>query len=231
MTTKSPWSFADVLQRHVGALVPALAVLVVQHRVAMREGAAARVLAGQAHVVAVRRAATRRRGSRPCPSRPAACPRPSALRASMTRSTRGCSLKPSGTVVSLLGQALQLRAAARACRPRRSTSTLRNGAQSTANLLLKLESTGLDGLLARVERRRGSVLIIASGSSARDHALRDQLVGVQLARARVLRDLLVHQRLRDERLVLLVVAELAEADEVDHHVLVELAGGSRARAA
>jgi hypothetical protein len=50
----------------------------------------------------------------------------------------------------------------------------------------------------------------------------DQLVGVQLARARVLRDLLVHQRLRHHRLVLLVVAELAEADDVDDDVLVEL---------
>ena len=54
------------------------------------------------------------------------------------------------------------------------------------------------------------------------HVLRDEPVGVELARARVLRDLLVHQRLRHRRLVLLVVAELAEADDVDHHVLVEL---------
>ena len=36
------------------------------------------------------------------------------------------------------------------------------------------------------------------------------------------RDLLVHQRLRQAGRVLLVVAELAEADDVDHHVLAEL---------
>ena len=52
--------------------------------------------------------------------------------------------------------------------------------------------------------------------------LRNEPVRVELARAGVLRDLLVHQRLRDRRLVLLVVAELPEADDVDHHVLVEL---------
>lgn len=33
---------------------------------------------------------------------------------------------------------------------------------------------------------------------------------------------LVHQRLRDRRRVLLVVAELAEADDIDDHVLMEL---------
>ena len=53
-------------------------------------------------------------------------------------------------------------------------------------------------------------------------ALRGQTVRVQLARTGVLGDLLVHQRLRERRRVLLVVAELAEADDVDHHVLVEL---------
>ena len=37
----------------------------------------------------------------------------------------------------------------------------------------------------------------------------------------MLRDALVHERLRDHRLVGLVVAEAAEADEVDEHVLVE----------
>ena len=45
---------ADVLQRDVAALVPALAVLVVQHGVAVREGAATHVLAREAHVIAVR---------------------------------------------------------------------------------------------------------------------------------------------------------------------------------
>jgi hypothetical protein len=64
-------------------------------------------------------------------------------------------------------------------------------------------------------------LTISSPESA-SKALRRQLVGVQLARAGVLGDLAVHQRLRQRRRVLLVVAELAETDDVDHHVLAEL---------
>src|SRR5207248_5944280 len=40
---------ADVLQRDVDARIPLLAVLVVQHRVAMRERAAAAVLSREAH--------------------------------------------------------------------------------------------------------------------------------------------------------------------------------------
>jgi hypothetical protein len=59
------------------------------------------------------------------------------------------------------------------------------------------------------------------GIAVGDHALRLKLVGIELARAGMLGDLLVHQRLRHHRLVLLVVAELAEADDVDHHVLLE----------
>ncbi len=60
------------------------------------------------------------------------------------------------------------------------------------------------------------------GIIRRDHALLHQLFSVQRARARMLRNRLVHQRLRDSRRVLLVVTELAEADDVDDDVLVEL---------
>ena len=53
-------------------------------------------------------------------------------------------------------------------------------------------------------------------------ALRCQLFSVQLARAGVSTDLLVHQRLRQAWGVLLVVAQFAEANDVQHHVVVEL---------
>ena len=59
------------------------------------------------------------------------------------------------------------------------------------------------------------------GVGHRDHAFGDQLLGVDLARRRVLADLLVHHRLRRRRLVGFVVAEAAIADQVDDHVLVE----------
>src|SRR5690606_41608269 len=42
----------DVLQRNVGAVIPALAVLVVQHGVPVGEGAATGILTGDAHSVA-----------------------------------------------------------------------------------------------------------------------------------------------------------------------------------
>jgi hypothetical protein len=48
-----------------------------------------------------------------------------------------------------------------------------------------------------------------------------ELVGVETARARMLGDLLVHQRLGQRGGVLLVVAQLAETDDVDDHVLLE----------
>jgi hypothetical protein len=55
-----------------------------------------------------------------------------------------------------------------------------------------------------------------------DLALGDQLLGVQLPQPRVLLDLLVHQRLRERRVVLLVVPVPPVAPHVDHHVAVEL---------
>src|SRR3954468_8711926 len=42
-------AFANVLQRNIGARVPALAVLVVPHRVAMKKSTATAVLPGQAY--------------------------------------------------------------------------------------------------------------------------------------------------------------------------------------
>ena len=61
------------------------------------------------------------------------------------------------------------------------------------------------------------------GLLPRQHALLDQLLLVELAHARVRVDLLDHQRLRVRGLVLLVVAEAAVADEIDHDVVAEAA--------
>ena len=60
------------------------------------------------------------------------------------------------------------------------------------------------------------------GAVCRKQRLCHQFVGIQLARARVLADLIVHERLRERRGVLFVVSELAEAHDVDHHILGEL---------
>ena len=97
----------------------------------------------------------------------------------------------------------------------------RNGCPVDRVLALVVGEHRVVAALAGVERgaRR---LDHRVGAVGRQHALRDQLVAVELARSRVRRDLLVHQRLRHRRRVLLVVAELAEADDVDDDVLVEL---------
>ena len=88
-------------------------------------------------------------------------------------------------------------------------------------LALEVGQHRIDGVLAGVHGGAvgGHHLV---GAALGQHALGDQLVTVQLARAGVLADLGVHQRLRQHRRVLLVVAELAEAHDVDHHVLVEV---------
>ena len=55
-----------------------------------------------------------------------------------------------------------------------------------------------------------------------EHALLDQALGVDLAGRGMILDLAVHQRLGTARLVGLVVAATTVADQVDHHVLLEL---------
>ena len=54
------------------------------------------------------------------------------------------------------------------------------------------------------------------------HIFLDQPLRIQRARARMLANEAIHERLGDQRFVLLVVAQLAEAHQVDHHILVEL---------
>ena len=55
-----------------------------------------------------------------------------------------------------------------------------------------------------------------------NHPLAHQTVCIDLARARMRRDLFVHQRLGDGGGVLLVVAQFAETNNVHHHVVMEL---------
>src|SRR3546814_9892492 len=53
-------------------------------------------------------------------------------------------------------------------------------------------------------------------------ALSDKLVGIHFTRARMLADAFVHQGLRQRWGILFVVAQLAEADNIDHDVVMEL---------
>ena len=146
-------------------------------------------------------------------------PRPIAARSASTFSTSGCTLKLAGTVVmraarrliSASGSAVSAAVGPLAAEERRPVDRV---------LALEVGQHRVAGVLAFVERGT-QLLDHAVRPVGGQHALRHQLVAVQAPRARVLGDLLVHQRLRQARRVLLVVAELAEADDVDDHVLVE----------
>ncbi len=110
----------------------------------------------------------------------------------------------------------------------------RQGRVGRVGPLLVEEGRPVDGVLALEVGQHRVDRVLAGfhrGAVGLDHVVRarlaqrataDQLVAVHLAGAGVLTDLLVHQRLGHRRRVLLVVAELAEAHDVDHHVLVEL---------
>ena len=87
-------------------------------------------------------------------------------------------------------------------------------------LALEVAQHGVDRVLAGIHGSTvGFEHVIAQRIA---HALNGQFLCVQLARAGVGSDFLVHQRLGQRRGVLLVVAQLAEAGDVHHHILTEL---------
>ena len=142
-----------------------------------------------------------------------------ARRSAIIFSTRGCSLKFAGHRRRLDAELLQAR--------HRHAGV---GGVGPVPVLVRRPVDDERRLVVRQHRRVRVIALVHRRAIRRDHrvgvlggdhAFGDQPVGVELARARMLVDLLVHQRLRDHRLVGLVVAEPAEADEVDEHVLVE----------
>ena len=76
--------------------------------------------------------------------------------------------------------------------------------------------------LIAVSIRSRATFTISSYCACVSRPSRDQPLGVLLARLLWRRDLPVHHRLGEARLVLLVVAVLAVAPQVDHHVALEL---------
>ena len=67
------------------------------------------------------------------------------------------------------------------------------------------------------------------GLAVTQHARLDETLGIELPRRRMARDRAVHQRLGEGRLVGLVMAVPAIAEQVDDDVLLEFAGGIRQR--
>ena len=208
-----------MLQGHVSAFVELLAVLVVQHRVAVREGATAAVFARQAHWVA--------RGHQRGKSHVLAhAPVNVDLAAPHGRAV----------VNHLLHQRMQFEVGRNRGDALGQAAELgqRQGRVGGVGPLLVQERGPVDRVLALEvgQHRIDRVLACLHGCTVSlDHVVRtgltqraaaNQLVAVHLAGAGVLTDLLVHQRLGHRGRVLLVVTELAETHDVDHHVLVEL---------
>ena len=212
-------AIGHVLQRNVGAGVPLLAVLVVQHRVAVRERAAAAVFAGQANGIAAghQRGIGHGLAHAPVDVDLAAAHRGAVGQHFLDERVDLEVLRHRGHA---LGQALDLGQRERGVGGIRPLLA-QEGRPVDGVLALEVGQHRVDGVAAFVHR--GAVgLDHGVRAIGRQHALRHQLVAVQAAGARVLGDLLVHQRLGQAGRVLLVVAQLAEADDVDHDVLAEL---------
>ncbi len=132
---------AEMVERGVALL----GLLVDQHRMALREGAALAVLAGQAH----RMPSVQQRCRRPAPRRsPSRCPRRSrspCARLSRKRWIVRWTWKPSGTVVILLADVAQHRPASTPVSPRRGSSTSPRGLQARP---AAVEPVGLVGPVA-----------------------------------------------------------------------------------
>ena len=200
--------------------VALLGGLVVQDGVALREGAAAGVLAAQAHreALAQQRAERQVLGGRPVDV--------------------GAALD---ALAALADDPLELavqvhRLGHRGHRQPDLADQLERHRGAAALVLLgrpgqagpgALQPVGLVHLVAgRGLVRRAHPLLEGVVKGLRvllaDHPLLDQALGVDLARGRVLRDRAVHQRLGEARLVAFVVAVAAIAPQIDHHVLLEL---------
>ena len=86
-------------------------------------------------------------------------------------------------------------------------------------LALEVRQHRIEGTFAGIQRCTRSLDHVVAQCIA--HTLRCKLVGIKTACAWMLSDFLVHQRLSQCGCVLLVVPQLAKADDVHHHVLLE----------
>ena len=208
-------ALADVVDRDVARF----GLLIDQHRVAMRERAAAAVLAGQPDMRALgaQRADRQRLGGRPVDALAGSRSR----RASPRAAGRSC------------GSGESPRAPSRArARPRAASRA------ATAGVAAAVVDRA--PVRARPRRLRASPPCSGGSSSAASnwvsrsatnsarhrfdlglaqHALGDEPLGIELPRRRMARDRAVHQRLREGRLVALVMAVAAIAEQVDDDVL------------
>ena len=208
-----------MLQRHPDTRVPLLAVLVVQHRVPVRERTARRVLTRETHPESLidERCVGEHLAHPPVERRLAL-----AHRAAVGHHLfhAGMKLEFSGYGGDLLRQCLEL--------------FHRDSRFGSVGPVLAQEAAPIDGerrLVVRQDGRVGGVALFdrtAVGCDHRfglvgcHHARVDETLGIKRPASRMLVDLLVHQRLGNHRFVGFVVALPPEADQVDEHILVKL---------
>src|SRR6185503_18848228 len=196
----------------------AVAALIVQYRVPMEERAATAILTGDAHRKTVL-------DQRPVGER---------LRATPVQRQLACE--------HLLAVGDDLRHARMQGEIRRYSRQLLTERPQTPQLHSRLRARleirldirrPVDGVLVADHAQRGAglrpsliepiAILLDHGRyiGFLQHTLGDQLVGVELARSRMLPDYAVHRRLRRSGLVSLVVPVAPVADEIDYDVLVE----------
>ncbi len=197
---------------------------------ALAEGAALGVLAGQADRRAVGQDARRRPASRRGPSRCRPASSSASRRRASSRSSLAFGVKPVGTRQQRLVAA---RAARLGRRPpwRRSPARGDSAASSACSVRDVAREQVFAGLLQAL--LRGASDIASASARRRPRRRASSVCGVACAHRRMLGDAGVQQRLGERRLVALVVAPAPVADQVDQEILVEAlavgVGQSRSR--
>ena len=208
-----------MLERNIDPCIPAFAVLVMQLGMTVHESPAPGILTGQPH----RKTGRNQRGIRQM-----LCHAP--VHRHLAASHRGTVMDDT------LDQRMQLEPFRHRRNPFREPFEFfhRHGRHGFFLLALLLENRlPLQCRLTlhiRHDRRDDRRTGIHSGTiprhqrihiRRRDDTLADQAFRIQAAHTRMHRDLLVHQWLRHRRRILFVMAELAVADDIDHHILAE----------
>ena len=207
----------DVLQRDVDAFVKTLALLVVQHGVAVGECATATVLPRDADWKAFRQQGGKRHVLAHAPVHlDFAAAHGGAVVQHLAR--QWVHVEIVWHLGNALGQTLPFRrryGGGGFVRPGLVQKLFPVGAE------VAFETThhGVDGVAAFFQRGAVGLRHVVTQGVAQ--TLRGQLVGIQPAGAGMLADFFVHQRLGEHGGILLVVPQFAEADDVDHHVFVE----------
>ena len=201
--------------RCASGVYSALGLVVDEHRVALAERAAPRVLAGERAPACPRAAASRTRAlSASAQSTRSASN--SVRRFARMRASFGCGVKPAGNVDERVDDRVEAIA-----RRRRSRPTVARGSVARARTTRPARGSLRLRLVERVFEAGAEVFERLLGLLEREVAAVHEQLGVELADRAAAADHLVHARLRERGLVALVVAVAPVADHVDDDVLLE----------